>query len=176
MKRMRVVTSLITALSVMIVTAALASTPTTEATWADRETGTGLIGAVSLASPLSTVQCEYLPALGLNPTVRVYWKLPDSMVGVGAVQYGYVSDGLLLPVTGALLGSVTTTGTQATGYTTVYGGGLLGGLLGGNIVVGVRTAIVTAGATTWYSPWLTATASAGIAGAGAKCVASDRPT
>lgn len=148
--------------------------PQTEAAWADTESASGSFTAIVVPTPISTADCVTNPGLlGLDPKVTVYWRVPAGATGytVANAEYGYMSGGVLLPLTSALLGYVNTTGTPAA-YTTVASSGLLGGLLGGTSVFAIR--LVGPGG--WHSSWLRATASMGLAGANPSCILSTVPS
>ncbi|MFD5598996.1 hypothetical protein ACFWHR_02960 [Leucobacter sp. NPDC058333] len=158
-----------------VVAACIAQPPQeTEAKWVDAEVGRATFTALTVPTPISTANCVTTPGLlGADPRVTIYWRPPASATGYTSAnaEYGYVSGGGLIPVTGPLLGSVATTGTP-TAYTTVVGAGLLGGLLGGSIVFGIRFV----GPGGWQSSWLVATATMGLAGTNPTCTLSTRPS
>ena len=172
MKRARVAASL----AVLGVLAAVASAPaaTTEATWADPESGTATFTAATVPAPAATLGCVTTPgALGLDPRVTISWRVPASATGysLANAEFGYLTGGVLLPLTSVLLGNISTSGT-ATSYTTVASGGLLGGLLGGSSVIAIRFI----GPGDWRSHWLTATATMGALGANPTCTLGTAPS
>ena len=146
----------------------------TEAAWADTESASGSFTAIVVPTPISTAACVTNPgALGLDPKVTVYWRVPMGATGytVANAEFGHMSGGVLLPLTTALLGYVNTTGTPAA-YTTVASSGLLGGLLGGTSVFAIRMV----GPGGWHSSWLRATATMGLAGSNPTCTLSTVPS
>lgn len=146
----------------------------TDAAWADAEAARGVFTALKVPTPVSTAACVTTPGLlGLSPTVTVNWRAPATATGytLAQAEFGYSTGGLLLPLTAALLGNVSTTGTPAA-YSTVASGGLLGGLLGGTSTVAVRFI----GPGGWRSSWLVATATMGLAGANPTCTLSEAPS
>lgn len=146
----------------------------TEAAWADAEAAQGSFTALKVPTPVSTAACVTTPGpLGLSPTVTVNWRAPATATGytLAQAEFGYSTGGLLLPLTAALLGNVSTTGTPAA-YSTVASGGLLGGLLGGTSTVAVRFI----GPGGWRSSWLVATATMGLAGLNPTCTLSEAPS
>lgn len=145
----------------------------TDASWIDAEAVQTTFTAMKVPAPESRAQCVTTPGLlGLTPSVAVYWRAPASATGytLANAEFGYSTGGLLLPLTSALLGNVTTSGTTA--YTTTASGGLLGGLLGGTSTVAIRFV----GPGGWRSEWLVATASMGLAGINPDCKVSFAPS
>ena len=157
-----------------VVAVVLAPAPReTEAAWVDVEAAAATFTATKVPAPESTAQCVTTPGLlGLTPSVAVYWRAPASATGytLANAEFGYSTGGLLLPLTSALLGNVSTSGT--TTYTTTASGGLLGGLLGGTSTVAIRFV----GPGGWRSEWLVATASMGLAGINPDCKVSFVPS
>ncbi|WP_053387226.1 hypothetical protein [Leucobacter japonicus] len=146
----------------------------TEATWSDPEVASGTFTALTVPAPVSTANCVLVPgALGLDPKITISWRTPAGVTGYDLtnVEYGYVSGGVLIPVVGALLGNVATSGTTSA-YTTVVSSGLLSGLLGGSIIFGIRFK----GPGGWTSSWLTANASMGLAGINPTCTMGTAPS
>lgn len=146
------------ALTVLVVISApvLTDRPAwTEATWADSESGNAAFGTYQVPAPVYT-SCEATGLLGLNSTLTIHWRQPPGVAGL-ALEYGQSdSSGLLIPLTDALLGNVTTTAVSGDpgAYTTVVRVGLLGGLVGGSKSMGLRYSLPNAG-NDWKSSWMT---------------------
>lgn len=149
----------------------------TAAAFTDTEfVASGTVTALTVPAPISSkVPGCVLDAglLGADPVLTISWRVP---VGAGGytsanAQYGSTNQGLLTPITTALLGNVKTIGT-ASGYTTTMNGGLLSAILGNSMSFGIRFE----GPGGWTSSWLVATASAGLLGSNPKCVMSTAPS
>jgi len=150
---------------------------TTDASFTDQEQVAGpLLTALTVPAPVSSQSpgCVLDPGLlGANPVLTISWRVPAGVTGYTSAnaQYGSTNQGLLTPITGSLLGGVSTSGSPSA-YTTVMSGGLLSGLLGNSMSFGIRFA----GPGGWVSGWLVATASAGALGANPKCTMSTLPS
>ncbi|WP_067194351.1 hypothetical protein [Microbacterium sp. XT11] len=154
----------------------------TEAAWVDQELATAAVTALNVPEPVTwnTPGCVASGgALGLNPTVTIYWRVPAGVSGYSAssAEYAQITGGLLPSLLDPLLGGTSTTGSESA-YTTVISGALLSGLLGGSKSFGIR--FVYPGPVTpapspdnrWRSDWLVATASIGLAGSNPQCTLS----
>ncbi|WP_125098547.1 hypothetical protein [Leucobacter chromiireducens] len=140
----------------------------TEASWADTEAAAASFVALTVPTPQPlTVKCAFNPGLlGAAPKITVDWRVPAGTTGytMASAEYGYLAQGGLTPLTAALLGSVTVSGTTSAAKTE-FNLGLLGGLLGGGASVAVRLT----GPGGWKSAWLVATGTSGLAGTNADC-------
>jgi hypothetical protein len=168
---LRVTTALLAAL---VLAATAVPTESTEAAWRDAETGAATFTATTVPTPVRTSDCTATSGLlGVNPIVTVYWRLPEGVSGytVTDAQFARESGGLLIPLTSALLGNVSTVGSPS-GYTTQFSGGLLGGLLGGTMKLAVRFV----GPGGWTSSWLVATATLPTLGGTGTCTLSTQPS
>lgn len=159
--------------------AARIDTGWTDAAWTDAELVGASASALNVPEPVTwkTPGCVASGgALGLNPTVTIYWRVPAGATGYSATsaEYAEITGGLLPTLLDPLLGGISTTGTES-GYTTVISGALLSGLLGGSKSFGVR--FLYPGPVTpapspdrrWRSDWLVANATIGLAGANPQC-------
>lgn len=147
----------------VIVAAVVAPPADTLASWTRHTYAQGSFSAITVPPPVLGATCTLAPGTaGLNPVITITWSLPAGYA-FGDVRYGYYNVSGLEVVTGALLGSVTTTGGPT--YTTKFGSGLLGGLLGGSKTVG----LLIVHSSGWTSRWVTVTASMGALGANPTC-------
>lgn len=127
----------------------------TEAAWTDAETARASFGTYRVPMPVYT-SCSATGLLGLDSVLTVNWRAPANAAGL-TVEYGQSdSSGLLLPITDALLGDVTTTAVSGDpgAYKTVVRVGLLGGVTGGSKSIGIRYSLPNA-ANDWKSQWMT---------------------
>lgn len=156
------------ALGAVVVSACGAPPSITDASWADAESATASFSAMTVPTPQPlTTKCSFNPGLlGATPKITVEWRVPAGATGytMASAEYGYLAQGGLTPLTSALLGSVTVSGTTSAAKTE-FNLGLLGGLLGGGASVAVRLT----GPGGWKSAWLVATGTSGIAGTNADC-------
>lgn len=156
---------------------AMLAVPTslTDASWSDPEVAVASFSAMTVATPQAlTPKCQFNPGLlGATPKITVEWRVPAGATGytMASAEYGYLAQGGLTPLTSALLGSVTVSGTTSAAKTE-FNLGLLGGLLGGGASVAVR--LTWPGG--WVSPWLVATGTSGLLGANADCTWSTVPS
>nr|WP_201471320.1 hypothetical protein [Microbacterium hydrocarbonoxydans] len=158
--------------------ASVAITPAaqvTDAAFTDREYATATFAAFDVPEPVSSQVpgCTAQSGLaGLNPTVRIYWRVPAGATGLSLTnaEFGLANNaGLLEPILSDLLQNVSTSGTP-TAYVTTISGALLANILGGSKTLGIRFS----GPGGWKSHWLVATASFGLLGANPQCVMSTR--
>lgn len=144
------------------------------AAWVDAEAGRASFAATTVPTPEPrTAKCGFDPGLlGATPKLTLEWRVPAGATGytMASAEYGHLANGGLTPLTSALLGSVTVTGTPSAAKVE-FNLGLLGGLLGGGATVAVRLT----GAGGWKSAWLVATGTSGIAGLNADCKWSTLP-
>ena len=149
--------------------------PRTDAAFGDGEYAAATLTATAVPAPQSLAPgCVLTTGLaGANPEVTITWRIPADATGYSSAdaEYGWIVGGILTPITGALLGSIHTTGTPSA-YTTVVSAGLLGGVLGGSVKFGIRLK----GPGSWTSGWIVATASAGVAGINPTCSMSTAPS
>lgn len=175
-------------LSVLLGVALLPAPAQTEAAWTDQEliAPANPVSAYDVPEPVSwrTPACVANGgALGLNPTVTIYWRVPAGATGysVTSAEFAEITGGLLPSLLDPLLGGISTTG-SASAYTTVISGSLLSGLLGSSKTFGVR--FVHPGPlvpkpdpdTRWRSDWFVANASIGLAGINPQCSVSMVPS
>ena len=126
----------------------------TEAAWVDTESANATLGALTVPMPEggAAPQCRASNVALLGSRLTIQWKAPAGYTSADA-QFAKQNNGLLDPITGPLLSSITTSG-DPSNYTTVVAGGLLSNTLGGSIVFGIR--LVGPGG--WTSNWLATTA------------------
>lgn len=155
--RMRRVLVAATGLALLAGVALVPQAQQTEAAFTDGELAAGTFTAITVPTPVpwGSPECSAQNILVVGAQLTVRWRVPAEFSGYTSAnaEYGQVVDGVLDPILGALLGSVTTTGTPSA-YTTVVQGGLLSGLLGGS----KRFAIRLKHSSGWVSDWLVADA------------------
>lgn len=151
----------------------------TDAAWAGSEAAGATFAAITVPMPTYT-SCSATGLLGLNSVLTIKWRAPANATADGLVlQYGQSnSSGLLIPITDALLGNVTTTAVpnDPGAYTTVVSVGLLGGLTGGAKSISLRYSGPN-GASDWKSDWLVVTGKWYLLGLGTpECSQSTSPS
>lgn len=145
----------------------------TIAAWSDPGYQQGQFTTLVVEPPVISA-CTLTPGLlGTNPTVTLTWRLPAGTSYTPAnVAYYVAQGGLLTNLTTALLGANLATVQASPGvYQTQFRSGLLGGLLGGSFGVYLQTVDGSG----WTSTLASATASMGLAGAGARCAVTPVP-
>ncbi|NLA65228.1 MAG: hypothetical protein GX862_04765 [Leucobacter sp.] len=129
----------------------------TQADWVDSDSARASFEALTVPAPQggANPQCRAANVVLLGSQLTVRWKVPaGSGYTLEDAQFTKEVNGLLDPITGPLLSSITTTGTPDN-YTTVVSGGLLSNTLGGSIVFGIRLVDESG----WASDWLATHAS-----------------
>ncbi|WP_119696810.1 hypothetical protein [Microbacterium halotolerans] len=167
----------IAGIALLVVAVSAPTAQETEAGWADAEVGAAEFTADSVPTPIASQSPGCVAsggALGLNPSVTIYWRIPPEGDGYTSedAEFGQIiTGGILEPLLGGLLGNTTTSGTPE-GYVTVVNSGLLTGLLGGSKSFGIRLT----GPGDWVSDWFVADASMGLAGLNPQCTIRTVPS